>query len=150
MQGGPKKALSFEIWNLKLCFKFFFHIFQVVYTTSLGDSFDTNMDPTGRYTTQQRIKIIETYFATKSVLLTQQQCRNFCWISEFPELLLWRTSQKNWFCGKVCLDDFYPLLRSKSSWIHTGIKRISQACCVHYLKNMEKNCKTRLLHEKQK
>ena len=33
------------------------------------------MDPTGRYTTQQRIKIIEGYFATKSVLLTQRQCR---------------------------------------------------------------------------
>ena len=33
------------------------------------------MDPTGRYTTQQRIKIIEAYFATKSVLLTQRQCR---------------------------------------------------------------------------
>ena len=33
------------------------------------------MDPTGRYTTQQRVKIIEAYFATKSVLLTQRQCR---------------------------------------------------------------------------
>ena len=33
------------------------------------------MDPTGRYTTQQRIKIIEAYFATKSVLLTQRQSR---------------------------------------------------------------------------
>ena len=33
------------------------------------------MDPTRRYTTQQRIKIIELYFATKSVPLTQRQCR---------------------------------------------------------------------------
>ena len=33
------------------------------------------MDPTGRYTTQQRVKIIEAYFATKTVLLTQRQCR---------------------------------------------------------------------------
>ena len=33
------------------------------------------MDPSGRYTTQQRIKIIEAYFAAKSVLLTQRQCR---------------------------------------------------------------------------
>ena len=33
------------------------------------------MNPTGRYTTQQWIKIIEAYFATKSVLLTQQQSR---------------------------------------------------------------------------
>ena len=47
--------------------------------------------------------------------------------------------QKNWFCGKVRLDDFYRLLRSKSSsWIYTGVKRISQACCLHHLKNMEK------------
>ena len=31
--------------------------------------------------------------------------------------------QKNWFCGKVCLDDFNPLLRSiASSWIHIGVK----------------------------
>ena len=41
----------------------------------LGDSFDTNMDPTGRFTTQQPINIIKAYFATKSVLLTRQQCR---------------------------------------------------------------------------
>ena len=33
------------------------------------------MDPSRRFTTQQRIKIIEVYFAAKSVLLTQQQCR---------------------------------------------------------------------------
>ena len=30
--------------------------------------------------------------------------------------------QKNWFCDKVRLDDFYPLLRSKlSSWIHIAV-----------------------------
>ena len=47
--------------------------------------------------------------------------------------------QKIWFCGKVCLDYFYRMLRSKSSsWIHIGVKRISQACCLHNLKNMEK------------
>ena len=35
--------------------------------------------------------------------------------------------------------DFYPLLRSvASSWIHIGVKRISQACCLHHLKNVEK------------
>ena len=33
------------------------------------------MDPSERYTIQQQIKIIEVYFATKSVLLTQRQCR---------------------------------------------------------------------------
>ena len=50
--------------------------------------------------------------------------------------------QKNWFCGKVRLDYFYPLLRSMVfSWIHIGIKRISQACCLHHLKNMEKTLK---------
>ena len=47
--------------------------------------------------------------------------------------------QKNWFCGKVRLDDFYLLLRSiASNCIHIGAKRISQACCLHHLKNMEK------------
>ena len=33
------------------------------------------MDPTGQFTTLQLIKIIEAYFATKSVFLTQQQYR---------------------------------------------------------------------------
>ena len=33
------------------------------------------MDPSGRYTTQQRIKIIEAYFVAKSVLLIERQCR---------------------------------------------------------------------------
>ena len=37
--------------------------------------FNTNMDPTGQFTTLQLIKIIEAYFATKSVFLTQQQYR---------------------------------------------------------------------------
>ena len=58
--------------------------------------------------------------------------------------------QKNWFSDKVRLDDFYPLLRSvASTWIHIGVKRISQACCLHHLKNMEKNCKTQFWDEKQ-
>ena len=48
-----------------------------------------------------------------------------------PAILL---CQKNWFCGKVCLDHFYPLLRSKlSSWVYTGIKRIPQACWLYIL-----------------
>ena len=33
------------------------------------------MDASGCYTTQQQTKIIEAYFATKSVLLTQRKCR---------------------------------------------------------------------------
>ena len=33
------------------------------------------MDPTGRYSKQQRIKIIDAYFAAKSVLLSQRKCR---------------------------------------------------------------------------
>ena len=72
-------------WSIKsalFCFssqsfflQFFAHIFQVMLTAGLRDSFDTNMGPTGRYTTQQRIKIIKAYFATKSDILTQRQCR---------------------------------------------------------------------------
>ena len=53
-------------------------------------------------------------------------------------------------CRKVCLNDFDPLLRSiVSTWIHIGVIIISQACCLHYLKNMEKDCKTQLWDEKQ-
>ena len=145
--------------------------------------FDTNMDSTRRYTTQQRIKIIEAYFA-KSVLLTQRQCRKdfgrnnvpdgrtiqhlvdlndlndidhsglcgasatlpvlwgICYTSCLPKFghqtlnclsiryivsakifPVLRLCQKNWFCGKVCLNDFYQLHCSKlSSWIHIGVK----------------------------
>ena len=75
IQGGPKKAPYFGFHPKSVSYNFFFHIFQVVKTAGLGDSFDTNMDPTGRFTTQQPIRIIEVYFATKSVLLTQRQCR---------------------------------------------------------------------------
>ena len=48
--------------------------------------------------------------------------------------------RKNWFCGKVLLDDFYSLLLSiASSWIHIGVKRISQACCLHHHRNIVKH-----------
>ena len=58
--------------------------------------------------------------------------------------------QKNWFCGKVCLDDFYLLLCSKSSsWIHIGVKKNPQACCLDHLKKYGKNVKTQLWDEKQ-
>ena len=74
IQGGPKKS-PILVFIPKFCFTIFSDIFQVVSTAVLGDSFDTNMDPTGRFTTQQPINIIKAYFATKSVLLTRQQCR---------------------------------------------------------------------------
>ena len=58
--------------------------------------------------------------------------------------------QKNWFCGKGRLDNINRLLRSKSSsWIHIGVRRISQDCCQHHLKNIKKNCKAQLWDEKQ-
>ena len=39
----------------------------------------------------------------------------------FPALPL---CDKNWFCGKVHVDNFYPLLLSMaSSWIHIGVKK---------------------------
>ena len=74
IQGGPKKCPTL-LFIPKLCFTIFFHVSQVVQKADLRDSFDTNMDPTGRFTTQQPVKIIEEYCATKSVLLTQRQCR---------------------------------------------------------------------------
>ena len=58
--------------------------------------------------------------------------------------------QKNWFCGKVSLNDFCLLLCSiASTCIHIGAKRIYQACCLHHLKNMGKKCKTQLWDKKQ-
>ena len=33
------------------------------------------MDPTTRYTVQERVKIVEAYFATKSAILTRRQFR---------------------------------------------------------------------------
>ena len=80
-----EKSSLFCFSSQSCVLQFFFHIFQVVYTAGLGDSFDTNMDPTGRYTTQQRIKIIEAYFATKSVLLTQWQCRRDLGRNNIPD-----------------------------------------------------------------
>ena len=41
-----QKKRSILFFIPKLCFTIFFHIFQVVETAGLGDSFDTNMDPT--------------------------------------------------------------------------------------------------------
>ena len=71
VQGGSKKIFFIQSCVLQ----FFFHIFQVVLTADLRDSFVTNMDPTGLFTTQQPTKMIEAYFAAKSILLPQRQCR---------------------------------------------------------------------------
>ena len=67
-------------------------------------------------------------------------CQNLsCIAAVSEELILWQRRH-----------DIYRLLRSKSSsWIHVGVKRISQACCLHHLKNIEKNCKTQPWDEKQ-
>jgi hypothetical protein len=46
------------------------------------------MDPTTRYTVQERGKIVEAYFATKSVVLTQRQFRR-----DFPGEILPANSQ---------------------------------------------------------
>ena len=42
-------------------------------TLGLGNCLDSKMDVSMHYTAQQRIKIVETYFATKLVVLTQRQ-----------------------------------------------------------------------------
>ena len=70
-----QKKVPYFFLSQSCVLQFFFHIFQVVQTTRLRIFFDPNMDPTGRYTTQKRIKIIKAYFAAKSILLTQPQCR---------------------------------------------------------------------------
>ena len=53
----------------------FWFSFQVLKTVGLGNCLDSKMDFSGRYTVQQRIKIVGTYFAPKLVVLTQRQCR---------------------------------------------------------------------------
>ena len=73
LRGDPKCSILFFI--PKLCFTIVFHISEAVQTAGPGESLDTNMNSNGRYTPQQRIKIIEAYFATKLVLLTKRQCR---------------------------------------------------------------------------
>ena len=70
-----KKGWLYRAAQKKCPILFFIPIFSIFFTADLGDSFETNMDPSGRYTTQQRMKIIEEYFAAKSVLLTKRQCR---------------------------------------------------------------------------
>ena len=57
-----------NVWFRRFCFGF-----QVVKTVGLGNCLGSKMDVSGRYTVQQRIKIVETYFATKLVVLTQRQ-----------------------------------------------------------------------------
>ena len=61
------------------------------------------MDPSGRYTTQQPIKIIEAYVAVKSVLLTQRKCRKDFGRNNVPDgrkiqrlVAKFRNSQKKW------------------------------------------------------
>ena len=51
IQGGPKKAPYFVFHPKVVFYNFFPHIFQVVLTAGLGDSFDTR-----RFTTQQPTK----------------------------------------------------------------------------------------------
>ena len=86
----------------KLCFTIFLHIFQVGESSGMGDSFDTNMDPTGRFSKQQRIKIIDVYFATKSVLLTQWKCsRDFGRNSVTDRRTIQRLVVKFWEKGSV-------------------------------------------------
>ena len=60
------------------------------------------MDPTGCYTTQQRIKIIEAYFAAKSVLLTQQLWRKDFGRNNVPDgRTVQRLVTKCWKTGSV-------------------------------------------------
>ena len=60
------------------------------------------MDPTGRCSTQQQIKIIEAYFATKSVLLTQRQCRRDLGRINVPDRrTIQRLVTKVWQTGSV-------------------------------------------------
>ena len=75
---GPKKKKSALIcFSLQSCVLQLFPYFSGCVDSRPRSFFDANMDPTGRDTTQQWIKIIEAYFTTKPVLLTWQCMRGF-------------------------------------------------------------------------
>ena len=86
----------------KSCFTIFFYIFQVVHSAGLGHSFDTDMNPTGWFTTQQWIKIIEACLSTKSVLLTQRKFRRDFGRNSVPDRrTIQRLVTKFWKTGNV-------------------------------------------------
>ena len=59
-------------------------------------------------------------------------------------------NQMHQLCGEVGLSNFYLLLYSiLSILIYFCVKRITQACCLHDLKNMAKYFKTQLWEEIQ-
>ena len=65
----------------------------------------------------------------------------------FPALPLY---QKNWFCGKVRFDDFYPLLRSTPSpWTILVSKKSLRPAVYTTWKIWKKNWKTQFWDEKQ-
>ena len=70
-----QKKLPILFFIPKLCFTIFFPYFSGGVDSRLGRFFWHQYGSKWSYTTQQRIKIIEAYFAAKSVLLTQRQCR---------------------------------------------------------------------------
>ena len=68
-----KRPILFSLPNV--WFRIFCCIFQVVKTVGLGNCLDSKREVSGRYTVQQRIKIVGAYFVTKPVVLTQRKCR---------------------------------------------------------------------------
>ena len=106
LQGGPKKAPYF-VFHPKVVFYIFLHIFQVVSIAGLGGSFDSNMDPTRCYTTQQRIKIIGAYFATNQ----------FFWHSGNTGEILAGTMYNSTFDGQISGDRTCGRCPQRPQWL---------------------------------
>ena len=97
----PKKSAYF-VFHPKVFVLHFFPYFLAGVDSRPGRFF-WHLDPSGRYTTQQPIKIIETYFTVKSVLLTQRQCKKDFGRNNVPDgrtiqrmVAKFRNSQRKW------------------------------------------------------
>ena len=127
-----------EVWqmptkvHIAYCLARFLRIFKI-YRNTLR-----NLPENQHVVSHKKLLFQEHQFCRSSMMTLSSFLAKFrsCGGKISPPFLL---CQKNWICGKVCLNDFCLLLHSKlSSWIHIIIKRICQACCLHHLKNMEK------------
>ena len=126
----------------------------MVETAGPGDSFDTNMDQTKCYTTQQQIKLIEVYSVAKSVLLTQRQCKKDFGRNNVPDR---KTMQhlvvKLWKTGSVA--DAHKGRHPSFSIIPENIQNLQECheesprkstCCLSQETDVSRKLFLRILH----
>jgi transposase len=85
------------------------------------------MNPTTRYTVQERLKIVEAYFATKSVVLTQRQFRrDFPGRNPSSKLTIRRLLEKFRETGSVGVKNKGHSGRSRSARTTNNIETVIQ------------------------